>query len=212
LKLSSAQIESIAKYKKCAASYDQTCGPTNSIRRRAIDLLQLQAGQVVLDVGCGTGLSFDALIERVGPSGHVLAFEQSPDMYALALKRIEKNGWRNVHLSHMNAEHYRLPQSVASPNAALFHYVHDVCRSDEAIANLFTQLQSGTRISLAGMKNFSGALRVLNWWAYLKNEPYNAHAHDMNTPWDKILAYSPSLQVTQTQLGLGYLAHGVRKG
>ena len=89
MNLSSAQTESIAKYKKCAAKYDETCGPTQGIRRRAIDLLQLQPGQVVLDVGCGTGLSFEPLLEKIGPSGRILAFEQSPDMFELALKRAQ---------------------------------------------------------------------------------------------------------------------------
>jgi arsenite methyltransferase len=206
--LSSAQLVSIAKYKKCAAAYDDTCGPTQGIRRKAIEALLLQPGQTVLDVGCGTGLSFAPLLEHVGASGHVLAFEQSPDMFELAKARILKNGWRNVHLVHLDAEHYRLPSDARTPNAVLMHYVHDVCRSAEAIDNLFPQLARGTRISLAGMKNFSGVLRVLNWWAYMKNQPYNAYAHDMNTPWDKLQPYVQDLHVTQTQWGMGYLAHG----
>jgi arsenite methyltransferase len=206
--LSPAQLASIAKYKKCAAHYDDTCGPTQRIRRRAIDALQLQPGQTVLDVGCGTGLSFAPLLERVGTDGHVLAFEQSPDMFELASARVLKNGWHNVHLVHLDAEHYLLPSDARKPDAVLMHYVHDVCRSSKAIDNLFPQLHLGTRISLAGMKNFSGVLRVLNWWAYMKNQPYNAYAHDMETPWDKILAHAPGLHVTQTQWGMGYLAHG----
>jgi arsenite methyltransferase len=208
MKLNPAQLESIAKYKKCAASYDETCGPTQDIRRRAIDALRLHPGQVVLDVGCGTGLSFAPLLDRVGAAGQVLAFEQSPDMFELAKARVLKNGWRNVHLTHLDAEHYQLPKDIRTPDAVLMHYVHDVCRSTEAIENLFAQLEPGTRLSLAGMKKFSGALRVLNWWAYLKNQPYNAYAHDMDKPWDKVLAYAPGLQITQTQWGMGYLAHG----
>lgn len=208
MKLSSTQLESIAKYRKCAASYDQTCGPTQGIRQRAIDLLQLQTGQVVLDVGCGTGLSFEPLLKRVGVSGHVLAFEQSPEMFEQAFERIQRNRWHNVHLLHLDAEHYRLPPSIGAPDAVLMHYVHDVCRSSEAIENLFRQLRPGTRISLAGMKNFSGVFRVFNWWAQMKNRPYNAYSHAMDTPWDKVLLHAPGLQVMQTQWGMGYLAHG----
>jgi arsenite methyltransferase len=205
---SSAQLASIAKYKKCAAHYDETCGPTQDIRRRAIDALQLQPGQKVLDVGCGTGLSFAPLLERVGASGKVLAFEQSPDMFELARSRVLKNGWKNVHLVQLDAESYRLPPDTCEIDAVLMHYVHDVCRSSQAIDNLFPQLRRGTRVSLAGMKNFSGVLRILNWLAYIKNQPYNAYAHDMEAPWDKVLAHVPSLYVTQTQWGMGYLAHG----
>jgi arsenite methyltransferase len=208
MKLNPAQLESIAKYRKCAASYDETCGPTQDIRRSAIDVLQLQPGQVVLDVGCGTGLSFALLLDRVGADGQVLAFEQSPEMFELAKARVLNNGWRNVHLVHLDAEHYRLPPDVRPPHAVLMHYVHDVCRSAQAVDNLFSQLRPGTHISLAGMKNFSGVLRVLNWWAYMKNQPYNAYAHDMDAPWDKVLVHAPGLHVMQTQWGMGYLANG----
>ena len=38
----------------------------------------------VLDAVSGTGLSFSFLIEAVGPSGHVVAIEHSPEMMALA--------------------------------------------------------------------------------------------------------------------------------
>jgi arsenite methyltransferase len=206
--LSTAQLESIAKYKKCAAQYDQTCTRTQGIRHRSINLLRLSPGDVVLDVGCGTGLSFEPLLERVGSSGCVLAFEQSPDMFELASDRIHRNGWHNVHLLHMDAEHYLLPANIEAPNAVLMHYVHDICRSTEAVEQLFKQLRPGTRLCVAGMKKFSGLLSILNWWAYKKNQPYNAYAHDMDAPWDKILAYVPDLNIIATQLGMGYIAHG----
>ena len=61
---------------------------------------------------------------------------------------------------------------------------------------------------MAGMKNFSGVLRILNWWAYLKNNPYNAYAHDMQTPRDLVAGYAPKLSVAQVQWGMSYLAHG----
>jgi arsenite methyltransferase len=211
MKPSSRQLESIAKYKKHAAQYDASSGPTQGIRLRTIELLQIKPGDVVLDIGCGTGLSFEPLLERVGPTGMVLAFEQSPDMFALAQARVEKHGWRNIRLAHIDAEHYRLPADIRPPCAVLMHYVHDVCRSQEAVDHLFAQFQPHTRLGIAGMKNFSGALRVLNWWAYLKNRPYNAYAHDMDAPWDKIAAYAPDLSISPTQWGMGFIAHGTVK-
>ncbi len=208
MQLSPANQTSIAKYSKRAAHYDATCGPTQPIRVKTINLLQLQPGDTVLDVGCGTGLSFELLRHQVGEQGLVLAFEQSPDMFAQAQERARRMGWHNVHLQHTNAEHYRLPPGLPLPQAVLMHYVHDISRIDAAVDNLFGQLPSRARLGMAGMKSFTGALRLLNWLAFIKNNAYNALANDMDTPWDKVQAYVPDLVVEPTQWGMGFIAHG----
>jgi len=105
---------SIQLYREHAASYDQSARFTMPLRRRAIALLNLRPGDVVLDVGAGTGLSFELLREAVGTSGRVLAFEQSPDMFTLASARVARHGWQNVWLMHTAAEIVELP-GIATP-------------------------------------------------------------------------------------------------
>jgi len=43
--------------------------------RAVLDLLELDAGDVVLDVGCGSGFYSRRLAERIGPGGRVLAID-----------------------------------------------------------------------------------------------------------------------------------------
>ena len=65
--------------------------------------LQLQPGQVVLDVGCGTGLSLALLRAAVGETGRIYGFDQSPEMLALARTRAASAGWHNVKLFETSA-------------------------------------------------------------------------------------------------------------
>ena len=87
---------SIDRYRNKAAGYDASAEFTMPLRRRTIALLQLQPGQSVIDVGSGTGLSYALLREGVGESGQVWGFEQSPDMFAVAEQRLQREAWPNV--------------------------------------------------------------------------------------------------------------------
>jgi len=198
---------SIAKYRHAAAAYDTTTGPTWPIRMRCIDLLHLAPGETVLDVGCGTGLSFEPLLERVGRTGRLIAFEQSPEMHARAAQRakgLRAQGWR-IDLQCASAEEVMLP---ARPDAALFHYVHDITRTPEAVVNLFAQLPPGTRVAIAGMKFFPWWLAPLNLLAWLKNRPYNVRGHELRRPWSLIEPRLQGFSWKATQGGMGYLGSG----
>ncbi len=201
-------LRSIAKYRRTAAGYDASTGPTWPIRMRCIERLALRAGETVLDVGCGTGLSFEALLQGVGRSGRLIAFEQSPDMHAQARRRAETlrtDGW-SVELHCASAEELRLG---AVPDAALWHYVHDITRSPAALANLFAQFRPGMRLAVAGMKFFPWWLAPLNLLAWLKNRPYNVHAHELHEPWQLLAQRLERFEWEPTQWGMGYLGSGV---
>jgi arsenite methyltransferase len=197
---------SIQRYRAKAAGYDDSAQRTMPLRRRTIDLLRLQPGDVVLDVGAGTGLSYSWLRDGVGASGRVLAFEQSPEMFEQARLRVEREGWRNVWHVCSPAEDVTLPEPA---DAALFNYTHDIMRTPEALANIVRQLKPGARVAIAGVKFFPWWTGPLNLVAWLKNRPYNAKAADLWHPWDHIEAYCRPFQRWTTQFGMGYIASGV---
>ncbi|MBN8284670.1 isocitrate lyase/phosphoenolpyruvate mutase family protein [Zoogloea sp.] len=143
---------SIARYRGKAASYDASAERTMALRRRTIALLQLVPGQTVLDVGAGTGLSYALLRDGVRETGRVLAFEQSPDMFALAHRRVQREGWRNVWHTNEPAETVRLPHTA---DAVLFNYTHDICRTPEAVANTL-RLAATTGIVGGSIEDGSG--------------------------------------------------------
>jgi demethylmenaquinone methyltransferase/2-methoxy-6-polyprenyl-1,4-benzoquinol methylase len=86
-------------YDRGARFYDAVSGERLVYRRgrvAGINLLGLQKGDTVLDVGCGTGLNFALLVDAVGASGRVIGLDQSAAMLDMAHRRITANAWSNV--------------------------------------------------------------------------------------------------------------------
>lgn len=199
---------SIALYRDKAAGYDASAEFTMPLRRRTIDLLQLQVGQTVIDVGAGTGLSYSLLREGVGESGQVWGFEQSPEMHAVGEERVRTAQWANVVHLQAPAETVQLPGLA---DAALFIYTHDICRSPEALANILRQVKPGAHVAMAGIKFFPWWTGPLNLVAWLKNRPYNAHAADLWAPWSLVEKYCVQFKWHSTQCGMGYIASGIKR-
>jgi ubiquinone/menaquinone biosynthesis C-methylase UbiE len=196
---------SLAKYRQRAAGYDATCGPTWPIRERAIAALQLQPGQRVLDVGCGTGLSLPLLRASVGATGMIYGVDQSPEMLDFARRRAAAQGWSNVQLLQTAAQNLHLPEPV---DALLFHYTHDVLRSPAALSRILACVRPQARVAIAGIKYFPAWLAPLNLWVYFKNYGYNGAPGDLRAPWDHIAPFLDDWQMTPTQFGMGYLGVG----
>jgi ubiquinone/menaquinone biosynthesis C-methylase UbiE len=193
------------KYRRHAARYDGTCGPTWGIRERTIAALELKPGDCVLDVACGTGLSLALLRARVGEHGQVFGFDHSTEMLARAHERVARAGWRNVTLVESAAQAVTLPQPV---DALLFHYTHDILRSPQALVSVLACARPGARVAVAGVKYFPWWLAPLNAWVYLKNHGYNGAPGGLRTPWDRIAPRLADWRWQSTQFGMGYIASG----
>lgn len=61
-----------------------------------LDRLGLAPGSRCLDAGCGPGLVTELLRERAGPSGHVLALDESPRWIEHLEGRVRAEGWGEV--------------------------------------------------------------------------------------------------------------------
>jgi arsenite methyltransferase len=192
-------------YRQFAPHYDASAQRTMALRRLTITKLELRPGDCVLDVGCGTGLSFPMLLDGIGPQGKVIGIEQSPDMLALARQRIAAAGWTNVKVIEAAAEHLELPQVV---NALLFNYTHDVIRSPAALSNLFKQSIAGAKVAAAGVKHPPRWLDPFRLYRRFKSRGCYNTLEGLEAPWDLLPAYATDLQVEPTLLGTGFIAWG----
>jgi ubiquinone/menaquinone biosynthesis C-methylase UbiE len=200
---------SAAHYRKHARDYDASAARTMALRRRAIARLALQSGDVVVDAGCGTGLSFALLLEAVGRDGQVIGVESSPQMMALARQRVAQAGWTNVLLIEDAIERARWPVLA---DALLFNYTHDIVRAPAALAAIFRQSRPGARVCAAGIKHPPRWLDPLRLYRRYKSRNCYTRFEGLDAPWDLLVRDSPGLQVEATLFGTGYIAWGRLSG
>jgi arsenite methyltransferase len=194
-----------ALYRAHAAGYDASARRTMPLRRRTIGLLGLQPGQTVLDVACGTGLSFDLLREGVGEAGRVIGVELSPEMLALARARCAREGWRNVTLIESAMESAEIPVPL---DAVLFNFTHDVIHSPGALERIFAAARPGARVAVAGMKYAPWWLAPLNPFVRARARPYMTTFAGLETPWRPLLGYLEQFQWRSVHFATGYIGHG----
>lgn len=191
------------KYRPRAAGYDASARRTLGFRQRTIDLLRLRAGDRVLDVACGTGLSFPRLRELVGERGAVFGVDVSAEMVALAEQRILVSGWANVRVATAALESVALDGPY---DALLFNYTHDVLQSPSALANILAHARPGARVALAGIKHPPAWLWPLRAWRIAKARPYVTTLRGLDAPWAIILPNLEAFDMNSVMLGTNYIA------
>lgn len=195
----------IEKYRRHAAGYDATAARTMALRQRTIACLALRPGDIVLDVACGTGLSFPLLREGVGPTGKVIGVELSPEMAAQARARVESKGWKNVVLMQAAMEDAPIEDAL---DAILFNYTHDVLRSPAALERIFARARPGARIAVAGVKHPPWWLFPARLWRLANARPYLTTFEGLDRPWSLLERYTTGLEITPVLWGTNYIGTG----
>ena len=199
----------LEQYRRLALVYDLSTAAGAPYRRRTVERLAPAAGEVVLDVGCGTGLNFPALEEGIGAEGQLIGLDPCPEMLERSRQRVAAHGWRNVELVNAAAEDAELGVTV---DAAILCGVHDVMRSPDALANIVRHVRAGGRIVAGGAKwapwwrPGAGPLNVSTWAI---NRDCVTTLEGFDRPWSRLAELVPRLRVEEVYFGGGYIAWGV---
>ena len=166
-----------------------------------MDLLDLNPGDSVLDVGCGTGLAFPLLEEAIGPEGRIVAIDQSPEMLGRARARVETNSWKNITLIRSRIEEAAIPGRA---DTALFAFSHDIARSPEAVENVVQHVKPGGRIAVVGVTWGPWWALPLNLIQWLTMRRGATTYEGLDRPWSNLEKLMPGLQVTKPVVRLHY--------
>ena len=105
-----------------------------------------QAGETVLDVGCGTGATLLRLARAVGKEGHVLGCDVSAPMLALARQRIVGAGLLDVDLLQADAQSHEFAENAFDLLVSRFGVMF-FADPTAAFANLHRPLRRGGRLA-----------------------------------------------------------------
>jgi precorrin-6B methylase 2 len=196
----------LRRYGALAEKYHQRTATGDHFRRQVVARLAPRPGEVILDVGCGTGLNFKAIRDAVGPSGRLIGVELCPQMLDVARDRIERHGWTNVEVVESDVAEAEIP---AAADAALLCAVHDVMRSPSALANVLDHLREGARIVAGGPKwapwrRSDGLSSNLSTWRM--NRACVTTFEGFARPWSHLEHFVDDLIVDEVFGGGGYIA------
>ncbi len=154
-----------------AARYDLlvafvTLGQERRLRRMTADLAQLQPGEAVLEVGCGTGSLTMEAARRVGGAGRAFGIDPSAQMIARAERKAAQRG---LAIEYQIGVIERLPfpdQSfdVVLSSLMMHHLPDDLKR--QGIAEIARTLKPGGRLLV-----FDTAVPAGPWRSDIHDQP-----------------------------------------
>lgn len=79
-------------YDRLSRWYDLFAGSEKKFTETGLQVLDVKAGEYALEIGFGTGHSLAVIAHQVGKAGLVVGVELSPEMIAVARKRLQAEG------------------------------------------------------------------------------------------------------------------------
>lgn len=134
-------------YSDWASVYDAvaTAPGIRSWRQRAVETLELEGDETVVEMGCGTGANLPYLRDHVGAEGRIVGVDIVEAMLGEARTRIDRSGWSNVHIARGDATQ----PPICSADAILSTFLVGMLENpDQAVADWLSLVQPGGRVTL----------------------------------------------------------------
>jgi SAM-dependent methyltransferase len=127
---------------------------------RALDVLEIQKGAVVADIGAGSGYITVRLAARVGPGGRVYANDIQPQMLDILRRRLARDGIANVTLVLGGLADPHLPAATFDLEMMVDVY-HELSQPQAMLRHLRDALKPGGRLVLLEYRKEDPAIPIL---------------------------------------------------
>jgi len=176
-------------------------------RLRAVELLRLKRGDCVVDLGCGTGLNFPLLVERIGPEGRLIGVDLSPEMLAYARERAERSGWNNIELVQSDMAAYDFPEGVNGVlSTGAFGYVTEYERVIEKASHAL--VPGGRLVIVDGKQPERWPLWLFRLFVWL-SRPFGVTPDYFGHPcWESVERFFQEVAFEEMYGGLMYISSG----
>lgn len=176
-------------------------------RRQAVAKLELEPGNTVVELGCGTGLNFPLLREAVGPQGKIIGVDITPAMLDVARARARARGWKNVHLVETDMGLYSFPDDVDGILSTLALTLAP--EYERIIERGAGALRPGGRLVVLDLKRPSWAPEWLVHLAAWLSRPFGVTVDLADRhPWEAIERIFPRFELEERYAGFAYIAVG----
>jgi ubiquinone/menaquinone biosynthesis C-methylase UbiE len=178
------------------------------LRRKAAVDLGLSRGDIVLEIGCGTGRNFPYLQDAVGPAGQIYGVDISSGMLGLARHQCDRNGWRNIALRQCDAAEYTAPRPL---DGVLFSLSYNTMPNHRAVlAKAWQQLRPGGHLVIMDAKvppGLGGRLILpFSLWLMRHTMLGNPLIH----PWDELADVAEHVEMSECLFGSYYICRAMK--
>jgi ubiquinone/menaquinone biosynthesis C-methylase UbiE len=137
----------IEEYSRMAREYDGYVTPYHApIARRLLGLAQVEEGERILDIGCGTGIVAFEAAAAVGEAGSVVGIDLAEGAVRLAADKAAAMGLRHVSFDVMDSRALRF--AAGSFDAVLSGFGHPVIERGRCFGEVRRVLGRGGRFAL----------------------------------------------------------------
>lgn len=184
-------------------------GRAETVRKKAVEKMQLKKGNKVLEVACGTGSNFQYLVETVGNKGFILGLDYVQDSINSAKKLAEKNNWRNIKVVQGDAAELKIQENNFDGVICVLG-MSAIPSWEKALKRCCAVLKPGARLVVCDACLFSNFLKFLNPLVELIYTKFAAWVPNRNIP-EKMKDIFENVEIETINLGAFFIAVSVKK-